>query len=702
MTRRLCRLRHRSIQNGFGRRFLDCTRPGRQEDLECGAAPDLGDRVDEPPELLHDAIAGRQTQPGALAFRLGGEERLEDLLEDFRRNAAAVINDFNQHIVAVSDVNETILARRSSIRPRGPDQQAPATALLDHGVARIGAKIGHHRFQLALVGANARQVAAVDDVQLDALIDDVAQQRVVVRQRIGDVEDFGNERLLAREGQHGPDQLRATRCKLVDRLELVKGGIARWMADLELVHVEDDPQQHVVELVRQTARHVAKRLKLLALRQSLFQVTLLGRVDDIGCRRPALPVQHHEHVGRTVPAACELERARAVERLGQFLGERGCSLVGHEKIGKARTGLRAARGHFDQCAVCIQHHGAFNAFTIKPDNAKRRIGEHGVVNAARRSAIFRAACRSSRRCRAPHILFGSIRHIDDRAGQRIAALARPGRDQRRRCLHPIARAQDHFGALARLAAHFTLHQLEAFRPHYVFKPQGMLAIGKSQHLAQRLVDVNDAVVAPRREEAHRRIFHIERTRIDGSAPGHCSTRLDLAQPPQRTRLAQRRNAGLELRRRQRVAEQKRRQKLRTRDPCLGSLRQAVDRRSHARVGRKQAVDRGSMRAVTDFVGQLRQFLIGLVGGDACPAPVGDQCRFVQRFQPDMAPGRLRRRLGRATLGEHAQLAARATHGPEHKHQRHGRQRDDQHGTRRPDRVLPCQRHARGRARDDQG
>src|SRR5262252_5504630 len=39
----------------------------------------------------YDLVADRQAEPSALAGRLGGEERLEQLLPVFRRNADAVV-----------------------------------------------------------------------------------------------------------------------------------------------------------------------------------------------------------------------------------------------------------------------------------------------------------------------------------------------------------------------------------------------------------------------------------------------------------------------------------------------------------------------------------------------------------------------------------------------------------------------------------
>ena len=43
----------------------------------------------QPLMLLHDAMDGREAEPGAFADFLGREERLEDVRQPFRRNAAA-------------------------------------------------------------------------------------------------------------------------------------------------------------------------------------------------------------------------------------------------------------------------------------------------------------------------------------------------------------------------------------------------------------------------------------------------------------------------------------------------------------------------------------------------------------------------------------------------------------------------------------
>ena len=59
-----------------------------QIDDEARALADLGIGEDEAARLLDDAVDGRQPEAGPLPHLLGREERLENLAEDARRNAA--------------------------------------------------------------------------------------------------------------------------------------------------------------------------------------------------------------------------------------------------------------------------------------------------------------------------------------------------------------------------------------------------------------------------------------------------------------------------------------------------------------------------------------------------------------------------------------------------------------------------------------
>src|SRR5579864_2314617 len=64
----------------------------RQPHRELGEVPDFAVDRDRAAVLQgHDLVADRQAKPGTLAGRLSGEERLEQLLPVFGRNADAVV-----------------------------------------------------------------------------------------------------------------------------------------------------------------------------------------------------------------------------------------------------------------------------------------------------------------------------------------------------------------------------------------------------------------------------------------------------------------------------------------------------------------------------------------------------------------------------------------------------------------------------------
>ena len=73
--------------------------PG-QVDLEGRALARLAVDVDEAVVLLDDAVDRGQPQAGAFAHLLGGEKRLEDVVQGLLVHAAAVVAHRQQHILA--------------------------------------------------------------------------------------------------------------------------------------------------------------------------------------------------------------------------------------------------------------------------------------------------------------------------------------------------------------------------------------------------------------------------------------------------------------------------------------------------------------------------------------------------------------------------------------------------------------------------
>ena len=89
----------RGGRSGFGARQID-----RHRGAFANAAvdPDLAARLVREAENLAEA------ETGALADRLGGEERLERALDDVGRHAAAGVGDADLHIIAGAHVADFI------------------------------------------------------------------------------------------------------------------------------------------------------------------------------------------------------------------------------------------------------------------------------------------------------------------------------------------------------------------------------------------------------------------------------------------------------------------------------------------------------------------------------------------------------------------------------------------------------------------
>src|SRR5690606_19374933 len=71
----------------------------REGESESGAAALIVPCLDGAGVLLNDAVAHSEAQPRTIADALGGEKRVEDLVEIFFRNAAARVADLDQHLI---------------------------------------------------------------------------------------------------------------------------------------------------------------------------------------------------------------------------------------------------------------------------------------------------------------------------------------------------------------------------------------------------------------------------------------------------------------------------------------------------------------------------------------------------------------------------------------------------------------------------
>src|SRR5262249_18044263 len=156
-----------------------------QKDTEGRALPDCRFRIDEAAGLLDDAVDRGEPKPGTLADLLGGEKRLEDVINNIRRNAGPGVADFHENIFARWHAHRGALLAISCGDIRCSQGQLSA---LRHSVAGVDRKIDYPLLELRLVGLDGPQVARrVDRVERYPLADQPAQQHGEIRQGVSEI-----------------------------------------------------------------------------------------------------------------------------------------------------------------------------------------------------------------------------------------------------------------------------------------------------------------------------------------------------------------------------------------------------------------------------------------------------------------------------------------------------------------------------------
>ena len=106
--------------------------------------PGLAVDLDRSAVLLDDAAAKREAEPGSFPGGLGGEEWLEDLVLDLRRDAWPRVTHLESHATM-----RGIVARRDRDAARA---RAPA-----HGLVRVCQEVHEHLIELVWIGPEPRQ-----------------------------------------------------------------------------------------------------------------------------------------------------------------------------------------------------------------------------------------------------------------------------------------------------------------------------------------------------------------------------------------------------------------------------------------------------------------------------------------------------------------------------------------------------------------
>ena len=193
----------------------------------------------------------------------------------------------------------------------GLDGQRPA-ALRRHRVARVDREVDDHLLELARVGADRPEVAAVLDHQLDRLAEQPLQQMGHLRDHVGKLEHLRAQGLLPREGEQLAGKARGAVRVRLDLLDVVIVAVARRMPHQHQVAVADDRGQDVVEVVRDAAGELADDLHLGRLRDLALELGFL-----------AIVLEQQQHRGVAEAAQARRWSARPAPMAGARAAPRG-------------------------------------------------------------------------------------------------------------------------------------------------------------------------------------------------------------------------------------------------------------------------------------------------------------------------------------------------------------------------------------------
>ena len=186
----------------------------RQIELDRRAETFLAVDLDVAARLLDEAVHHAQSQPGAFADLLGGEERLEHLVAQRGRNAGAGVADRDHDIG--SGLRLGVLLRVGVVEHDVAGLQRELAAAR-HGVARIDREVEHRGHQLAAVDQRRPGLVLEHRLDLDLLAERRPQQARGLDHQGVDVGLVRLQRLLARKGEQLTGQVGAARGRLVDQ-----------------------------------------------------------------------------------------------------------------------------------------------------------------------------------------------------------------------------------------------------------------------------------------------------------------------------------------------------------------------------------------------------------------------------------------------------------------------------------------------------
>ena len=173
--------------------------------------------MDEAAVLSDNAVHGGQPQPGAFADFLGGEERLEDVLDDRLVHAAAGVADGKHHILAGSGLR--VFGAVGLIEGRISRLDGEHTHPLD-GVAGVDHEVGKNLIDLGRIDLDGGVPDSRNPDQFDILADEPAQHFKHHGHGIVQIQNLGDNLLFAGKGQQLPGQVGGALGGILDLLQV--------------------------------------------------------------------------------------------------------------------------------------------------------------------------------------------------------------------------------------------------------------------------------------------------------------------------------------------------------------------------------------------------------------------------------------------------------------------------------------------------
>ena len=248
------------------------------------------------------------------------------------------------------------------------------------GVPGVDGQVHHRRLQLALVGADEGQVAAVVGDQPHILAQEPAEQHLELADQLAQRQGLALHRLLAGEGQELAHQVGGTHPGLADLGQGLVAGVPHRMAVQQLVQPQLDGGEQVVEVVGHAPGQLADGLHLLVLGQLQFQLLLVGHVQQEG-RHPPPGVSGQVQVRDPRLARGLLRRQSDLHRSGRAGGQ-PLPQVGHARgieDGRERNPRpRRAVGQTAEGRIEVGHHCGKGVAAAEQAGPEGRGGGEGI------------------------------------------------------------------------------------------------------------------------------------------------------------------------------------------------------------------------------------------------------------------------------------------------------------------------------------